>query len=556
MTLFAVSPLALGGIWLRARAGPVRDGLLHGLDGIVPLPLRKLHPGVMDDALFGGLDLGATLAMGQARFTRGLLAERAVLMLTMAERCPPGLAARLAQGLDRQDQAVIALDEGAEADERAPGGLLDRLGLFADLDGIVWSDTDIAPPDSALLAAARTRLPGIACPDDALRALTLAAARMGIGSLRAPLHALAAARAHAAWRGAAGVEDSDLALAAALVLAHRGLAPPEEPDGPNDQPEEIPPDPDTAPEPDHEADTPAPATLDDMLVAAARAALPPDLLAQLAGGARIRGAKGSTGTGAQQSGNRRGRPLPARPGRLQSGTRIDLVATLRAAAPWQALRRAHAPTGARERRLFIRPTDIRLKRFQDRSDRVLVFAVDASGSAATARLAEAKGAVELLLAAAYARRDYVALIAFRGTGAEVLLPPTRSLVQTKRRLADLPGGGGTPLAAGLQAGMLLATQVRARGMTPTLAVLTDGRGNIALTGQPGRAEARSDAHRLARLIAASKIHTVVIDTSLRPQPALRALAADMGAACLDLPRADAEGLSRALSAALDDVPGS
>ncbi len=111
------------------------------------------------------------------------------------------------------------------------------------------------------------------------------------------------------------------------------------------------------------------------------------------------------------------------------------MATLRAAAPWQTIRRR--ATG-RDGVLELRPDDIRLKQAQERSDRLLIFTVDASGSAALARLAEAKGAVELLLAQAYARRDHVALVAFRGAGAEVLLPPTRSLVHTKRRLAALP----------------------------------------------------------------------------------------------------------------------
>jgi len=101
--------------------------------------------------------------------------------------------------------------------------------------------------------------------------------------------------------------------------------------------------------------------------------------------------------------------------------------------------------------VIVRPADIHLSRYETRRDRLLIFTVDASGSAALARLAEAKGAVELLLAQAYARRDQVALVAFRGDGAETLLPPTRSLVQAKRRLAGLPGGGGTPLAAGLLA---------------------------------------------------------------------------------------------------------
>lgn len=287
---------------------------------------------------------------------------------------------------------------------------------------------------------------------------------------------------------------------------------------------------------------------DDVLVEAARASLPPDLLAELAAGRAMRAAKSSGGSGAAHRGNRRGRPLPSRPGRLDGTARIDLVATLRAAAPWQRLRRAASPRG---QRLAIRAADIRLKRFEDKSDRLLIFAVDASGSSALARLAEAKGAVELLLAEAYARRDHVALVAFRGEGAEILLPPTRSLVQTKRRLAGLPGGGGTPLAAGLQAALQLGLQAEGRGMTPTIAVLTDGRANIALDGRPDRAAATEDSERLARLVRARHLPALMIDSANRPQRALQTLADLMGAKYIALPRADARRLSESVAVALE-----
>ena len=120
-------------------------------------------------------------------------------------------------------------------------------------------------------------------------------------------------------------------------------------------------------------------------------------------GRASRARSGAAGTGAAKAGNRRGRPLPARPGRLGTDARIDLVATLRAAAPWQPARRGDAPKG---HSIHIRPADIRIRRFQETSDRLLIFAVDASGSLAMSRLAEAKGAVELLLGEAYARRGF------------------------------------------------------------------------------------------------------------------------------------------------------
>ncbi|MGR3541071.1 MAG: VWA domain-containing protein, partial [Hasllibacter sp.] len=222
--------------------------------------------------------------------------------------------------------------------------------------------------------------------------------------------------------------------------------------------------------------------------------------------------------------------------------RLDLVATLRAAAPFQRLRAA--PDG----RARILPSDVRLKRFESRSDRLLIFAVDASGSAAAARLAEAKGAVEVILAESYAARDHVALVAFRGEGAETVLPPTRALVRAKRALAGLPGGGGTPLAAGLAAALAEARVARGRGLSPAVAVLTDGRANVPLEGPPDRARAAADAERVARLIAADGIAALVCDTGLRPSPALARLSEAMGARYLPLPRAAEGSLPRAARA--------
>jgi magnesium chelatase subunit D len=544
VTALAVDPAGLRGLWLRARSGPLRDRVVQALAAL-PLPQRRLHPGVDDATLYGGVDLSATLASGHLVRAAGLLASPAAVILTMAERCPAGLAARLARVLDDPGFCLVALDEGAEPDEALAPALADRLALFLDLDGIPAADTFPLTLDSDLLTQARARLADVRIDPKAVETLTRLAAAMGIASLRAPLLTLATARALAAWRDEATPSEDTLRHAAELTLAHRGTLP----DAAEPETSPPPPEPDqpdsAEPETRQSADTPP----DEMLLDAIRAALPPDLLARLAVARATRAAKGSGGSGDARKGNHRGRPLPPRPGTPGSGKRIDLVSTLRAAAPWQPLRRKTALVD--KPGLHIRQSDLRLKRYVETSDRVLIFTVDASGSSALARLAEAKGAVELLLAQAYARRDHVALIAFRGDSAELLLPPTRSLVQTKRRLAGLPGGGGTPLAAGLQLALLTALQTRARGMTPTIALLTDGRGNIALDGSANRAQAEDDSHRLALGLRNSRVPTLVIDIATRPQPALRDLAARLDAPYLPLPRADAHRLSAVLGAALE-----
>jgi magnesium chelatase subunit D len=200
----------------------------------------------------------------------------------------------------------------------------------------------------------------------------------------------------------------------------------------------------------------------------------------------------------------------------------------------------------------VRPEDFRVKRYEERSQSTTIFVVDASGSSALHRLAEAKGAVELLLAESYVRRDQVALIAFRGERAEMLLPPTRSLVRAKRSLAGLPGGGGTPLASGIDAALALADGLRRKGETLSIVVLTDGKANVTRDGKPGREQATADASAAARRLRIAAVPAIVLDTSPRPQPQAEQLARDMGARYVPLPYADANALTRAVRGAAPD----
>ena len=552
--LLAIDPAGLGGAALRAPPGPVREAWLALLRGLLPpaMPWRRLPLGIADSRLLGGLDLAATLRAGRPVAERGILAEAdgGVLLLAMAERLEPGTAARLAAALDTGEVAaerdglalraparlaLVALDEGIAPEEAPPAALLDRLAFRLDLAAIPPAATSASAPTGGQVIAARALLPRIAAGPDVLEALCATAAALGIGSLRPPLLALRLARAAAALAGREAVAEEDAALAARLVLGPRATQAPAVPEQEAPPP---PPPPETA---EDQPPQPGPDQLGEILLAAAEAAIPAGLL----DGLRLAPARARTaGTaGVRRASPHRGRPVGSRPGELRGGARLALVDTLRAAAPWQRLRANGGNPGPR---LRIVREDIRIRRFQQRSETATLFLVDASGSAALHRLAEAKGAVELLLAECYIRRDRVALLAFRGTGAELLLPPTHSLVRARRSLAALPGGGGTPIAAALDGALALADAIQRRGQTPLLVLLTDGRANIARDGRPGRERAMAEALEAARALRAARIAALLVDTSPRPQEAGRSLAAALGGRYVPLPYADAAAISRAV----------
>jgi magnesium chelatase subunit D len=549
--LFLLAPSLFGGMVLRGSS-PARDALLAELGEAVAAegrPFRKLPGHVDDERLLGGVDIASSLASGRAVHQRGLLEECAggVVVIPMAERMEPRVAGRLAQSADEgAGPALILLDDGRDDDDAPPASLLERTAFHAELAASRASQVPA-------LAIHGARLESVGALDtEALRALAATAEALGVASLRPLIFAGTAARAHAALEGRKAAEQADLAAAVRLVLAPRATRmppmeeePPPEDQQPEEQPPETPPDPG---EDENDNQQPNPdAALEETLVEAAAAAIPADLLAALANGRAPRRVTGG-GTGKRRKSGLRGKPLGARQGMPRGGARLALIDTLRAAVPWQEVRRRESGA-TRDDPIQMRKEDLRVRRFEDKAARVTIFAVDASGSAAAARLAEAKGAVELMLAQAYVTRSEVALVAFRGEQAELLLPPTRSLTRARRALSELPGGGGTPLAMGLDAARECAEAVASKGRTPSLVVLTDGRANIGRDGKPGRKQAGEDAIASAKALARMGVDAIVIDISARAAREGAALAEAMNARFLALPRADSRQIADAVEAA-------
>jgi magnesium chelatase subunit D len=565
----AIAPDAFGGIHVIASAGPVRDRWLSHFQTATAqagLKCKKIPNSIEDDRLLGGIDIAATLATGRPIQQLGALREiiGGTLILAMAERLPIATASKISLSMDSQPFSVIAMDE-SETDEASIANCLkDRLDATIDLHDLKSSDLEFEEllfKDSLVDIAStqiRREFYKQTITDEHVAVICNAAAALGVDSPRAAIAAAKLARMHCALFALPEISESSLSFAIRMSIAPRATRLPaqqaqtESEPTQAAEPEAATPDsvstpPETSDQDNHDApEDPAPterqiAELSEMILQAAIASLPPNLLASLKLGLKTRTAKSISGTsGDLQRGASRGRATGVFRKKPTAHAKIHLLHTLRASIPWQRIRKLETPFSTA---VAIRKDDFRYQRIEQKKRSTIIFAIDASGSSALNRLAEAKGAIELLLAQCYVRRDQVAVIAFRGKTAEIVLPPTRSLARAKKSLAGLPGGGGTPLANALDKAAELCLQVQKKGETPFLVVLTDGRANIARAGTGGRDQAQADAEAAAKGFREIQVASIVLDTSAQPHPLAKSLAVNMAAIYMPLPLAGSAMIS-------------
>ncbi|MEO1669025.1 MAG: VWA domain-containing protein [Chloroflexota bacterium] len=528
----------------RGRCGPFPSGSWRRHSGEVaagaaiaeiPVPFVDLPIGATEDRVLGSLDFQAALKTGERVFHPGLLAaaNRGILYIDEVNLLPAHLVDVLldaaAMGVNTIQREGLTLTHPAqfiligtmnpeEGDLRPQ--LLDRFGLMVDVAAprdpalrtevvrrrvafesdpatfiAAWADEEIQLQKR--IQQSKVRLFDVMLEDDLLLLISQICTAFDVDGLRADITLHKTARAMAAWEERETVTAEDVRHAAEWVLPHRRRRQPFEPpeldrDKLDDLVNQPPDEPPSAESDDllNEDDVPPDGGSDDSVQTFT--ASKPEQIKRLRLGERTQGEPGS-GRRNPVQGVKRGHYTRSRQADRPDDLALD--ATLRAAAP----------NGTDSRgKPIVHPENLHNKVRTGTADTLILFVVDASGSmAARARMEAVKGAVLALLTDAYQQRDRVGVIAFRGTDAELILAPTRSVELAEKQLQQLPAGGRTPLAHGL----LLAHETlhRIRRDHPEQAVmlvlLSDGKANVPLPASSGDPweQTQSAAAELAKL---------------------------------------------------------
>ena len=481
---------------------------------VIPCPFVQVPLNVMEDRLIGSADLEESVRSGRTVFSPGLLAKahRGVLYVDdinlLDEDTANILLNVVTEGFVTVEREGISLrypcrplliatfnpDEGELRDH-----LLDRISIALSADAekldisqrvsAVESVLDFSSSGAQKSAKAETTLKeAIDNEDDLKTAIIFAreyikdlkvapsqiqylceeAIRAGCQGHRAEIFAVEVARAAAALEGRQ-INADDLRLAVKLAIAPRGTFI----NTPMDNDEMIPPPPPPPPQPpqmdekndekeeenkeeeeekeepdeeENENEAPdVPEVPQEFMFDIDSTPIDPDLI-EFANRQRS-GAGGGRGLIFSQDRGRYIKPM------LPKGkvVRLAVDATLRASAPYQKGRRERAiGTNKESRGVHIEQSDVRIKKMARKAGSLIIFVVDASGSMALNRMNAAKGAAVSLLTEAYQSRDQISLIPFQGEASEVLLPPTKSITMARRRLEQMPCGGGSPLAHAIQ----------------------------------------------------------------------------------------------------------